>query len=334
MNLIVGPNGSGKTSLVEAVHLLGNGRSFRPGRRSDWIRSGARAFGIAATVGVPPQVRKFRLDGDEQALVATDSVLGRQPLTEGLRQAPTVTIDADARLLITGGSEPRRRLVDGLLFHVEPAALSHFRSAKKALAQRNAALRAGRSDTEIETWDHELVRASEALTPMRQQMTRALLPHVVVAAERLTAATVLAELRWQPGYPKRYASLAEALRAEREGDRARGYSRSGPHRGDLVWTLRGSQHRSLSRGQEKLLACGWWLAAAQLLAERAHSPLLQVDDYTAELDAEHQQALLEAVGVWPGQSIVTSPIALRGGPQPQLMANTAVFHVEQGQLRA
>ena len=161
VNLLVGPNGSGKSSLLEAVHVLGSGRSFRSHRLRDLVtrgKSGLRIVGrivhdgITETIGVEHSSNglKIRRGGVD---VRTSSELATA--------LPTVVVTPDTHRLVTDGADLRRRIVDRLLFHVEPTYLDNFSRYRRVLRQRNAAIRNDVSDDELDGWDSELADAGE-----------------------------------------------------------------------------------------------------------------------------------------------------------------------------
>ena len=145
VNLVVGPNGSGKSSLLEAVHILGSGRSFRSHRLRDVVTHGSsdlRIVGRTTEFG-----RDLRNDRNRAYIRGTaDSpwwYVDIRAASELAALLPTVTVTPDSHRLITDGADLRRRIVDRLLFHVEPTYLKHHRRYRRALRQRNAAIRGG-----------------------------------------------------------------------------------------------------------------------------------------------------------------------------------------------
>ena len=167
---LFGANGSGKTSFLEAIHLLGMGRSFRVRYAKSIIqhghatcrvvgrtRQGARALSVG--------IEKYR-DGGMRARIGAENV---SSLSELARALPIVLLDTDSTSLVTGAPDGRRRLLDGILFHVEPGFLTLWRRYAHAIRQRNGGLRRGIIDADS-AWRHQLAEAGELVTAHRAQM--------------------------------------------------------------------------------------------------------------------------------------------------------------------
>jgi len=338
LNLLLGGNGAGKTSVLEALHLLAYGRSFRAPQREVLIQRGAAEFSVFAEVrpaedrpvrrvGLSASVRGWsgRVDGEAVA-----------SLGELLRCCPVVCFEPGSHALIAGPSELRRRYLDWGLFHVEPEFAEVWRRYQRALRQRNALLKSasGRRlgvQEGLDAWDTELADAGERLDGLRRAYIEQLQPLLVEVAARLIPEAGAATMSYASGWRRERESLAEALLVSQERDLALGHTSAGPHRGN--WSLcyaELAQRESFSRGQEKLTALVCVLAQAQHFAERfGHWPIIALDDLGSELDAEHQSLAVDAVERSGAQVWVTGTFAPAG-----LNAETvALFHVEQGQVR-
>jgi DNA replication and repair protein RecF len=335
LNLLTGHNGAGKTSVLEALHLMAYGRSFRGRVRDGLIRQGASAVevfvewrdaaGRAHRAGLrhAGQTWEGRLDGETVA-----------HLGELCAAFAVVSFEPGSHVLVTGGSEARRRLLDWGLFHVEPAFLPLWRRYARALKQRNALLKAHAAPRELDGWDHELVEAGEPITRHRQDYLERWLPRVQAATARLLPAGGPATLAFLPGWREGELSLADALLLTRERDRSMGYTSVGPHRADWRVEYRDLPGReALSRGQAKLTALALLLSQAeQHAALRGDWPVVALDDLASELDRPHQRRVLEWLQASGAQVFVTGtepPTALSEIPEPTIRR----FHVEHGQLR-
>jgi DNA replication and repair protein RecF len=332
LNLISGPNGSGKTSLLEAIHLLGRGRSFRTRHTEQLISHGEPkllVFGRLRSAGSRDDLAIQHAVG-----LAYDRKLGLEARIDGgaitsLAQLsaafPVQVIDPGIHRLVEEGPLHRRRWLDWVVFHVEPDFVLHWQQYGRALRQRNAALKSYADPT---PWDHELVRLGERLTTSRQRLIEALQPYWEQALIDLHA--VHASLGFATGW-NRELSLADSLAAHLARDRERGVTSYGPHRFDVVLRLEGYPVRDVvSRGQQKILGAAMALTMSRYLAEATGTaPALLLDDPAAELDAPHTQALLSAVGALGGQLVVT---ALRPADTP-LGVPDRVFHVEHGGVK-
>lgn len=330
LNFISGGNGAGKTTLLEAVHLLAYGRSFRGRVRDGLVRTGAEAVEVFAEwqERQSPRTRKvgLRHSGSEwQGRLDGQSVSHLGELCAALA---VVTFEPGSHALVTGGGEPRRRLVDWGLFHVEPDFLPVWRRYARALKQRNQLLKARVRDAQLDAWDHELSEAGEPLTRYRQRYLDQLAPEVRVAAADLVPALGAAELTFSPGWNREGVSLADALLLARDRDLAYGYTSVGPHRAD--WRIGFAAlpgREALSRGQAKLTALSLLLAQASMHAARCGEwPVVALDDLASELDRSHQTRVLGRLLASGAQVLITgteAPAALE-----TLSADVEMFHVE------
>lgn len=328
INLIEGPNGSGKTSLLEAIHVAGVGRSFLTHHRQLLIRQGSpettvfvirqdqdreERTGVRFSAG---SEWEFRRDGER--------IDTRAALAQG---KPLAVITPESHALVEGGPKERRSFLDWGLFHVEQDFLEVWRRYQRALRQRNACLAQGAE--EASAWIPMLLEAGTRIDAARRAWVER------VAAE-LGQSPLLGSLPggvhlgYERGWIKEH-SLAEALKRDTERDRRDGLTHSGPHRGDMK--IRIDDHPAsdvLSRGQEKLLVCGLWLAQLSLVRETsAQAPIVLLDDLPSELDERNRRLLLEALVALGAQIFVTTTdLSLTPTPFP----DTRLFHVEQGRI--
>jgi len=335
INVLFGPNGSGKTSFLEAVHLLGYGRSFRSGGRDVLVRRGADAAVVFAELcrddgglhrlGIERSGSTWRGRVD-------DSEVGQ--LSDLYRVCAVSCFEPGSHELMSGGAELRRSMFDWGVFHVEPAFLSVWRRYQRALRQRNALLRDRGPDALFDAWEHEMAEAGAAIDLMRTRHAEVLSQAVVeVVAEVLpefSGATFQLMHGWRTVPPLGAEAARDRLAEERGRDRERGFSRRGPHRAD--WSLGFAEiarREYLSRGQEKL--CALAMILAQLLTLRRHTgewPVLLLDDLASELDEAHQARVLNWLTQAPLQVLVTG-VAV---PPPLRACARRVFHVEQGRI--
>lgn len=327
-NLIHGANASGKTSVLEAVAYLGRGKSFRSAPPERLLRHGAQEFLLFGRVGRGERELSVGARNGRGGLeVSVDGARGggAAELAEVL---PLQVVDPEVHNLVAGGPEQRRRYLDWIAFHVEPTFLEAWRRFRRALKQRNAALRDAAPAAELGGWDREFVESAQRIHEVRERCLTVAEPALRATAEQLLGSGIAFE--YQQGWPADQA-LAEALAGGRERDLQFGSSRSGPQRADLRLSYDERQARKLvSRGQQKLLACTLVLAATQVVQQDLGRPvLLLLDDPAAELDAASLARLMSAVGALDVQVIAT---ALQ--PDPPLFPSSARrFHVEHGHLR-
>jgi DNA replication and repair protein RecF len=324
LTLISGENGAGKTSILEAVFLLGRGRSFRTRTNERLIQYGQPALTVfgrthgdpasSAGVEVSAAGTRARINGrNADSLLELSGVL------------PVQVIDPEIHKLIEQGPERRRRWLDWLVFHVEPSFMGHWSRYQRALKQRNAALKAGARD--IEVWDPQLIEAGEAITGARQAALDRLEPFLARLFEAFSGLDVTAGFHAGWGHDR---TFAEMLKINLDRDRERGLTHSGPHRADVMLRTKGrSARETLSRGQQKLAGVAMIVSQMQLLhAAAGLQATLLLDDPAAELDAKNLGRLFEELASLRCQMIATSL-----SPETALFqAPKATFHVEQGRV--
>jgi DNA replication and repair protein RecF len=344
LNLISGDNGAGKTSVLEGLHLMAYGRSFRGRVRDGLIRSGQPALevfvewqerlsgGAAADSIRDGRARKAGLRHSGQEWIGRLDGGPVAHLGELCAALAVVSFDPGSHVLVSGGGEPRRRYLDWGLFHVEPEFLSLWRRYSRALRQRNALLKARAGGAQLDAWDAELADAGEPLSAFRQGYLEALQPHYSGLLADLVPAVGLGTLRYQPGWRREELSLADALLVHRDRDLASGHTSVGPHRAD--WSLDFAAlpgREALSRGQAKLTALSALLAQAEHYAAfRGEWPVVALDDLASELDRQHQQRVLQRLLACTAQVFITgteAPPGLAGLP-----VAVATFHVEHGAI--
>jgi DNA replication and repair protein RecF len=326
-NLIYGANASGKTSLLEALAYLGRGKSFRGASTANLIQHGNEEFVLFGQVDSLARTRSLGVRNSRAGLevrVDGESEGGAAALAEAL---PLQVIDPEVHNLVAGGPEQRRRFLDWIAFHVEQDHLLAWRRFRRALKQRNAALRAKSGPATIHSWNAEFVALSAALNESRRRVLDVALGSLSEFGRDLLGTELGFE--YQQGWA-RDKSLDQALEEGLERDLQLGSTQHGPHRADLKISCEKKQARKLvSRGQQKLLASAMILAATETAQTVLERPLLLLlDDPAAELDAGSLERLMAAVARLGCQVVATSlePGAL------ETPAGTALFHVEQGAL--
>lgn len=324
-NLIWGPNGSGKTSILEGMFLLGRGRSFRTRNTERLIRHRTPQLTVFGRTADPE--RALGLQASRGA--ATVAKIGGEflsSLAELSTVFPVQVIDPGVHKLLEESAARRRRWMDWAVFHVEHGFVEVWTRYHRALQQRNAALRD--DATQASAWDPELIQLGESLAESRRRSLEGLQPYWQDTARSLVGREV--ELTYSQGWA-RDGTLADALRGSWARDEARGITHAGPHRADVHLRLDGLPAREVaSRGQQKLIAVAMILAQLAMLREGfATSPTLLLDDPAAELDSTHLSAFIEQVLRLRCQLVVTAL-----GPDPVMFsAPDRVFHVEQGRVR-
>ncbi len=326
-NLIHGANASGKTSLLEALAYLGRGKSFRGATTANLTRHGATEFLLFGEVEQDGRRQGMGVRNGREGLevrVGGEAAASAAALAEAL---PLQVIDPEVHNLVAGGPELRRRFLDWIAFHVEHEHLAIWRRFRRALKQRNAALKSRASESTIRSWNHEFLELAADLDGSRRRVLELSLDSLLAHGSLLLETELSFEYR--PGWSQD-RNLSDALEAGLERDLALGATQAGPHRADIKISYDERQARKLvSRGQQKLLASAMILAATQTAQAAVKRPLLLLlDDPAAELDRLSIGRLMAAVADLDCQVVATSldPDALNFPEAP------TVFHVEHGEI--
>jgi DNA replication and repair protein RecF len=327
LTLIHGGNGSGKTSLLEGIFILGRGRSFRTRNTERLIRRGQTHMRVTGEVE-QPAVGPLHI-GFEVSRTGTIARLGgrsAESLAELSQAFPVQVIEPGIHRLVEEGGYRRRRWLDWTVFHVEPQFVDLWLRYTRVLKQRNAALKTQGETVAI--WDADLARSGEAITEARQRLLDRLKPYWRAAVMALSGLEV--ELQYMRGWSHEH-SLRDALAASRATDSLRRLTHAGPHRADVAVRLHGRPARDLlSRGQQKLVAVAMTIAQLRLLQDLQQvTPTLLLDDPAAELDGERLRRFIDEVTSLRCQLVVTSlesKSRLFGAPE-------STFYMDAGRVQ-
>jgi len=303
--LICGANASGKTSFLEAIYILGRGRSFRTRRLEHLIRNGSERFVVFGEIDTASRRVPMGVEGSSGGLRA--QIDGDRPssLAELAVFLPVQIIDPEVHRLIEEGPSRRRRFLDWGVFHVEQSFVGHWQRYQQVLKQRNAALKSHQSKAVVSVWDGDLVRSGELLGAARARYVGMLAPHAQTIARNLLGMEL--SLSYRHGWAKDH-TLSEALAQSWNHDQEVGATQVGPHRAELGIRLDGVAVKDrISRGQQKLLAAALLIAQIKLFPEESSvQPSLLLDDPAAELDDERLAGLIREVSGQSVQLIVTT----------------------------
>ncbi len=313
-NILGGENGSGKTSLLEAVYVLTTGRSFRAHQSRQIITFGQKicqVSGVAASRCENNQRELIRLGverhqgGGIKIRLAEEDCHSIALLAQTL---PIQLINSDSYAILEAAPQFRRQFLDWVMFHVEHSFYPVWQRFKRVLLQRNAALKEAKAfAVGVRAWDKEFVEFGEAIHCQRQTILRELVPIFSEIVSGLLNLDKPIFLQYQPGWQSEY-SLQEALERSLERDRLWKYTTVGPQRADLEILIGENLAKNvLSRGQLKLFVCALLMARALLLYRRhqRHCVFL-IDDLNAELDKGSSKLLIESLSRLGGQVLITS----------------------------
>ncbi|MEQ1144437.1 DNA replication/repair protein RecF [Acinetobacter soli] len=332
-NIFYGANGSGKTSILEAIHLLATGRSFRTHMPKHYIQHDAQdAIVFAQSISEKIGMQKLA-SGEQLIKVNGDTVATQGQLAKLL---PLQHLDPQSTDIIDYGAKPRRQLLDWLMFHVEPEFYFAWQYYSRALKQRNMLLKTKRQLTlaELEPWNKMLSDYGEILHSQR-----------LVTVERWKGfflqdlAHLLPELEIELEYSSGFhteVGLWQDLLNYHEKDLERRYTEYGPHRADLrLKTPLGAADDVLSRGQKKLLMMALKLSQIAMLHASNKETVVLLDDLTAELDSNAQRRLIERLSQLGSQVFITT-LDHQAVTQhlDDLSISYQLYNVDHGQVHA
>lgn len=328
LNLFLGPNAAGKTTVLETVHCLSRKRSFRSAQASDLAGEQGKFWRVAgrfAHEGQPATKVQVRWMPGEVRL-SSDGDLG---LAELSQRFPVQLLEPGQHRLLEDGPAYRRRYLDWGVFHVEPRFYPAWQRYQRALRQRNRALKeGGRSAAAFEP---ELAEAGMMVHQLRMDYLQNFMAPLGERVRQLLS-TEDWSLDLQRGW-RGSTEFGECLTQQRDRDRRMGQTTEGPHRAELRLKMGGEAARNrVSRGQQKMLIAALVLAQCDQVLERTGiAPVLLVDDLVAELGTAFQASLIAALNTYAGQVFVS---ALEMTSAMEGLDVGKVFHVEHGRVVA
>ncbi|MBS6034777.1 MAG: DNA replication/repair protein RecF [Pantoea sp.] len=330
-NFLVGANGSGKTSVLEAIYTLGHGRAFRSLQAGRVIRHDEAAFVLHGrlegkereiSVGLTKNRAgdsKVRIDGSDGHKVA-----------ELAQLLPMQLITPEGFTLLNGGPKYRRAYVDWGCFHNTPGFFNAWSNLRRLLKQRNAALRQVSRYSQIRPWDQELVPLAEQISQWRAEYSAAISAEITATCRQFLPEFEL-RFSFQRGWDKE-SDYGELLERNFERDRALTYTASGPHKADFRIRAEGTPVEDLlSRGQLKLLMCALRLAQGEFLTSQSGRRCVYlIDDFASELDDSRRRLLAERLKATQAQVFVSAISAEHVIDMTDEKGK--MFRVEQGKI--
>ena len=327
--LISGDNGSGKTALLEALYLLGRGKSFRENQTRHLINHDKPHLRLIARIerdgrehllGIEKSAREHRLRLDGENL---KTLSGLAALT------PNQILNSDNFALIDQGPEHRRRYLDYGLYYHNPAFLPDWQRYNYALKNRNAALRQNWRAADLAPWNHILGETGSRIDAYRRAYLTALEQALNTYHAELGGLDPI-HIHYQRGWTG--DDLAAQLTANNERDSQLKHTRDGIHRADIRFHADGRDiAHHYSRGQQKTLICALILAQTRLItADNGSHPVILIDDIAAELDRRRQHMLLNFLADSGAQLYITH---IDGDLElPPALADHQHLHIDAGHI--
>jgi len=341
LQFLVGANGQGKTSLLEAAGFLTALRSFRTADARAVIAHGQAEAAVACALeherfGDTAVTIKLGAGGkevhcDQERITRLADYVGR---------FPTVAFSSQDQLLVLGMPSLRRRWLDLMLAATDPEYLIALQTYHRALAERNSLLKTGRSGAaacagttvaaELAAFETQLVPAGVRLIARRAEGVGALAALLRTAYSRIAPAAETAGIAYAPDFDRADESAFAALLAENRGrDELLRTTQRGPHRDDFEFHIDGQPAREVaSEGQQRCLVLALRLAQVALSQERTGvRPVLLADDVLGELDPERRHRFWAALD--PELQVIATGTSL---PEDAAPGRWQVFSVEAGRF--
>ncbi|MBY5994216.1 DNA replication/repair protein RecF [Ferrimonas balearica] len=327
LNLIYGDNGSGKTSVLEAIWFLSVGRSFRTHLAPRAIRHESPDMVLFARTqaGEKLGLRRGR-EGESEVRIN-----GERPerLADLAACLPLQLISPESFALLLEGPQARREFIDWGAFHSDPQFIGIWSRYRRLLKQRNQLLRQQAPNAQFAIWDKQLSEYGEALTAIRKRWVSSLNATLTGIISQFLPDLPI-RVNFSQGWDAK-TPLSEVIHGQLERDKQLGYTVSGPHKADLRLRVGNLPVQDgLSRGQLKLLVCALKIAQGRILEEKeaGRGCVYLVDDLASELDESHRALLLDQLKCTGEQVFVT---AIEPSQLVMVQWNKR-FHVEQGRV--
>lgn len=309
---ICGSNGAGKTTLLDAVHYLCFTKSYFTRSDANAVQQGKAGFRIEGHLlsrGNPEKAVCILRETGKKEFSVNDEVY--EKFSQHIGRYPCVVIAPDDAVLITGGSEERRKFLDALLSQIDPGYLQHLISYTKLLQQRNALLKSfaesgNRNFSLLDVLDEQLTRSGNVIFNTRKEFVVGFLPSVKHLYEDIARQHEDVTLLYESELLE--SSFESLLLATRQRDCLAQRTTSGIHRDDIRVSLGSQLFRNIaSQGQRKSLLFALKLAEMEVLKkEKGFAPLLLLDDVFEKLDESRIANLLHKVCVEnEGQVFIT-----------------------------
>lgn len=330
INLIIGENGSGKSSLLEAIFILGRARSFRSSNikqviqfeQAELIVSGQVLQNNAHTYHLGIQ-----LNGKNCDIRVNQENSNKAELASCL---PVLLVHPKSYRLLDDGPQQRREFLDWGVFNYNDDFLLNWRKFKKVLQHRNSLLKT-RQRNQLNVWNTELIQYGTIVSQYRKDYLKKLQPIFLQISNYFLDFESI-ELRYVAGWDES-VDLIQNLNNDLEKDLRYGFTHSGPHRCDFQLLTNGRLAKNfVSRGQLKLLMLALKLAQVKLInIENNNSVCVLIDDLSAELDIPNKAKLLTFLSELNCQVFMSTTELSNFGDLTQI-TNYKVFHVEHGDI--
>ena len=332
IHVIYGDNASGKTSLLEAMHVLCSGKSFLGASPRKMQQMETRDFSLRGGILMPEGYRnQLQFVWQDASLVLKSGGEKISRISEYARFQPVQAVTPASFRIIDESPDTRRRFIDWGVFHVKHDYVETWQRFQRCLSQRNKMLVQEVNNSTISAWNREYVALSEAVDGYREAYVETLKPTFHEMISRLlpeSSVQIIYHRGWDPE-----DNLDELLDKTVDRDRQRGYTFYGPQRAELNLRMGKRVAKDIaSRGQKKLITYALYLSQAQIQQQVGNYPgLLLIDDLPSELDGIHQNSVFDLLMQLPMQVVIS---CIEPDQINRIVDQASkLFHVKQGVVK-
>ncbi len=332
LNLIVGDNAAGKTSIIEAIWALSTGKSFRSAKPTHLINNQHPQFTLFAEISQAQQT--YKIGFTRSATSTTCKINGENAPSQAsmATHLPVQLLTPESHRILEEGPKIRRQFIDWGCFYYKKDFINLWRTYHRALKQRNQALKQRLAKEQVQIWDHQLLEAANKIDLIRSEYIKKISPFVKKFCNALMPEiTEDLSLNYYAGWSKTTQNYQQILQQNYYKDAKLGHTQYGCHRADIKFKFASTDVMlKLSRGQQKLFVCALLLAQASVYElTYAEQVIMLIDDLPAELDENHRLTLLKLLNSLNIQHIVTTTST---SLIPNLADNITTIHIEHGEI--
>jgi len=325
LNIIIGSNGSGKSSLLESIYTLSTSKSFRTKHLKNCIKHKSEKFILFGkyknhSIGIQKESNKMLIKVNNRIINKRSELAKIQSV---------LAIDSTSFELITAGKQKRREFLDWGLFHVKPSFSAVWIKYRNILKQRNYLLRS-KNIKEIDYWDKHLIIFNEEINQFRKTLLKEIIEQYKLNHQDssiLSDVTIEYNQGWKKGQ-----NFQEALKEKFSTDLKRGFTSVGAHQSDIKFSIADKEIKDVfSRGQIKTLVINLYLTLMDYVYKNSQSkPIFIIDDLVAELDINTIKDVIVSL-IEKDYQIFISSIEYDDFFK-ELQIEKTVFHVKHGEV--
>ena len=340
VNIFIGQNAQGKTNLLESIFSTSMGRSFRTNKDKDMIRFGKEFFRICLVAFKDDNdlVVELAVNRDGKKGIKIDGVKAKK-LSQLFENVYIVAFSPEDLRIVKDEPEKRRKFMDRELCQIKPSYYNSLSQYRKALMQRNACLKEfymgnpDMTDDILDIWDNKMAEYGSRILSCREEFVRKINKISGRIHREITNGKEQLEVSYEPNIKvsgNQPSLFYEELKKNREKDKRRGTSGSGPHKDDLRLQIGHIDIRSFgSQGQQRTAALSLKLSEIELIKEETgESPVLLLDDVLSELDQERQNYLIRSLE----KTQVFLTTTELSGEAEQRLGNIKYFQIKDGMI--